>query len=668
MSLGEASSEPPPTDAALTDRFRALGSGRFPYRGGSIGESFRDTARRYPDRPALLTADDHVTYRDLAARAGGIATQLGTGTARPTAAASRSQQPHPEVASGPRVGLLLDHGADMVAAILGALAAGWCYVPLDPTYPAARLRVMAAQAGVATILAHPRYLELAGTIASAAAVVDVGEVPAAPLECAPVDPGQPAYILFTSGSTGVPKGVTHSHRSVLHGIGNHVDNLRIGPGDRLSLVTSFSYDMSVSDLYGAVLSGAALVPVDLRANGLARLADALVHHRVTVYHSTPTVFRYLLDLLRQARGSDFRLPAVRVVLLGGEPVNHTDLHAARAHLADTLHFVNGYGATEATFTVQRHVPAGAPPPGDPGERVLPIGTPLPGYEPVLLDDTGVPLPADASGPAELAVRSDHLALGYWADPDRTREWFREHGRLYRTGDIVRRNGDGQLVYLGRADRQIKVDGHRVELGEVEAHAAALPDVTRAVAVARAGADGGTRVQLFVQPARGATVDPADLRRRLAASAPDHLLPHRVVVVDSFPLTTSGKVDVAALPEPTPATGPVPPSQEPAGDRERLVAKAWCEVLALPAVGRRVSFFDAGGTSLLLARLQYQLTALTGVEIPLVRLLEHPTVAAMAAHLDGDAAGTPLAAAAERMARRRRARGGVRGGEERDGAR
>lgn len=615
----------------------------------TIAEAFAGIARRRADHSAIHTDEGQLSYRELAERAGGVAERLGA--TRP-----------PDADPVPRVGLLLDHGADMVGAILGALAAGWCYVPLDPTYPRARLRAMAAQAGLSVLLTQQCHEQLGASVVAEhpddrAPVVAVDQLPAAPLATVPRDPAGPAYILFTSGSTGRPKGVTHSHRSVLHGIANHVRNLRLRSGDRLSLVSPFSYDMSVPDLYGAILSGAALVPVDLRSHGLGKLADALAHHQVTVYHSTPTVFRYLADYLRGAATG--RLGSVQVVLLGGEAVNRTDLALARAHFAPDCLFINGYGATEATFTVQLHLPATAPVPGGDDEQVLPIGRPLSGYDVVLLDPDGTPLPPEATGPAELAIRSDRLGLGYWRDPERTAERFSQDGTRYRTGDLVRWRDDGQLAYLGRADRQVKVDGHRVELGELEAHAAALPQVARAVAVASSG-DHGTRVALYLQPAHGAVIEPARLREGLAERVPAPLLPQRVVPVASFPLTTTGKVDVAALPEPEqdpPAL--VPPRARPAGDREHLVAGAWCEVLGLPEVSRHANFFDAGGSSLALAHLQYRLAQLAGVEVPLVRLLEHPTVAAMAAHLDGGDGASPLAAATERAQRRHARRGATR---------
>lgn len=617
----------------------------------TIAEAFADIAARYPDQPAVLFDDQRISYAELSGTAGAIATLL--------------THVRPALAPASRVGLLFDHGADMIAAILGTAAAGCCYVPLDPTYPPERLQVMAAQGGLSVVLTRRRLGDLAATVVGDASALLIDDLAADTLTVAQVDPGQPAYILFTSGSTGVPKGVTHSHRSVLHGIANHITNLELGVGDRLSLVTSFSYDMSVSDLYGAILSGGAVVPVDLRSRGLPELAEQMSRHRVSIYHSTPTVFRYLVDYLIDIGGPAHRLPDVRVVLLGGEPAHREDLRLTRTHFASDCRLVNGYGATEASFTVQLHLPVGTSPPGDDREQVLPIGRPLAGYEVVLLDEQGAPLPAGARGPGELAVRSDYLSLGYWADPQRTAERFAEQGRLYRTGDVARWLDDGNLAYLGREDRQVKVNGHRVELGEIEAHVNALPQVARAAARTHTGPDGTTQVHVYVQPSRGTEPDSAQLRQQLAARLPAYLLPHRLIVLAELPLTTSGKVDVRALPAPDlpapgvrdRAAGEHSADQGDARDdaTEALVTRAWCEVLGLGSVGREVSFFDAGGTSLSLTRLQYRLTRLTGVEVPLVRLLEHPTVAAMARHIAGDQVEAPLQRAADRMARRRASR-------------
>jgi amino acid adenylation domain-containing protein len=619
----------------------------------TLAATFGMAARQHADRTAVIEGDREVRYAELAGQAGGIAALIGGATG------SR----HP--AAGEPVGLLLDHGIDMVAAILGVLAAGRCYLPLDTTYPPERLRAMLARAGATVMLSQRRHRPLAAEIlparlGAACRVHEIDEVRPAPFDCVPVDPATPAYILFTSGSTGVPKGVFHCHRSVLHGIANHVGNLGLGPADRLSLVTSFSYDMAVSDLYGALLSGGALVLCDVRSQGMARLADAMDRHGVTVYHSTPTVFRSLTHFLVEMHGPAARLPRVRVALLGGEQTNRTDLRLARTHLGAECVFVNGYGASEASFTLQNHIPVGTGPAegdatGAAEQEVLPIGRPLHGYEPVLLDlADGTPLTAGAAGPAELAIRSDYLALGYWGDPRLTEERFGADGRLYRTGDVVLRLADGQLMHLGRKDRQVKVLGHRIELGEVEAALESMPGVVQAV-VAACPDGAGTELHGFVRLTRGSALVPAELRRLLGQRLPTHMLPRQLSVVAAFPLTVSGKVDVLALLENAPpAYTPPTVRAHPVGERERLVGRIWSEVLGVGEVDRETSFFDAGGNSLLLARLQYRLTRAAGAEIPLVQLAQFPTIAGVARLLDGADQGVDPGLLAQRMDARRNA--------------
>ncbi|HEY6740280.1 MAG TPA: amino acid adenylation domain-containing protein, partial [Actinopolymorphaceae bacterium] len=573
----------------------------FGYHDSTLAEAFADVAAAHAGAPAVLTQDVAITYAELAARAGGVARRL-----------------RESGDIGDRVGLRLDHGIDMISGMLGALAAGRIYVPLDPTYPSARLTQMREQAGIDTVLDS------------------LDDIAPAPFEVTTVAPTEPAYILFTSGSTGRPKGVTHTHRSVLHGIANHVDNLSIGPGDRLSLLTSFSFDMSVSDLYAAVLSGATVVTFDLRRHGFARLAEVLVDRAVTVYHSTPTVFRNLVDVLGPRR-----LPSIRVVVLGGEQVNRSDLRQVRERCARDCVLVNGYGATEASFAIQNHLRASDPEPVYAGE-VVPIGSPLRGYTIRLVDpeDKTVDVTAldDDTEPStgEIAIVSDYLASGYWGDPEQTAARFDAGGRVYRTGDLATRLPDGALLYLGRSDRQVKVRGHRLELAEVEAQLAALPEVARAVAVARSVPHGGTEVIGYVQRRSGTSdaaaraLDAARLRDRLRDRVPDFMVPRTLVVVDRFVLTPTGKVDHAALPEPT--VDEADPGPSPANATAGLVARAWHAALGVPAIGTDVNFFDAGGDSLALARLQRELARL-GHDVDLQVLLAHPTIEDLADLLD-----------------------------------
>ncbi|MEU8301510.1 AMP-binding protein [Micromonospora sp. NPDC048909] len=553
---------------------------------------FGDVAAACPEHTAVLGETQQLSYAELAGLAGGYADALVSAGARP----------------GDRVALLTAHGARTIAAILGALAAGCAYVPLDPGFPPRRLRHMLNAADVRTVLCAAEHEELArrlGVDRPELRLVAVDEVRPAPLRPVPVDPDALAYVLFTSGSTGVPKAVGQTHRNLLHVVRNQIDTLEIGPADRLSLLASFSFDAAIPDLYPALLTGAAVIPVDLRRHGLSHAVEQLVRHGATVYHSTPTVYRFLLD----TPGVE-RLDRVRVVLLGGEQATHTDAARGRGRFAPGCVLVNGYGATEMTFAARYALPLAEADPAATGP--LPIGTALPGYQ-LRLAETG-----------EIVVRGEHLAPGY-LDQDSDRFGVDPDGvPAYRTGDLGERLPGGELRCLGRLDRQVKVRGFRVELTEIESLLAAEPGVAAVRAIARDG-----ELLAYVRPA-GDPVDPAALRAALARQLPDYALPRAVVPVDEFPLTVSGKVDERALPDPT---RPVPAGAQPASPTEQAVHDIWCAVLGRDAVARTDNFFDIGGQSLLLGQVQQRLAERFGVRLPMLRLFGHPTVAAQARLLD-----------------------------------
>ncbi|MFD2767150.1 non-ribosomal peptide synthetase [Micromonospora eburnea] len=636
--------------------------------GETIPAAFAAQVRQHPDRPAVLTEDAVVTYRQLAAAVAATAATVGP-------------------ARGGQAALLCRHGVNTVTALLAALVAGRAYVPLEPTFPARRLAHILADSAADVLLVDAAHAEQAEQLVKlvdrpglrVVEVAGLGDAPELDAVLAalasPAAPDDPAYVLYTSGSTGAPKGVVQSHRNVLFGIANQVRNFAITPGDRTSVLTSFGYDMAVTDTFGAILSGAAAVPVDIRTHGLGHLARALARHRVTIYHSTPTVYRYLCASL----GPTGTLPDIRAVLLGGEEVTRHDVELARRHFTPDTVFVNGYGTTEISFAAQYHLPADAAL----DRTVVPVGYPLDGIEVLLLDEAGV-----AGDTGEVVVRCPHVALGYWRLPELTAQRFGERDgvRTYRTGDIARRLPDGRLEFLGRADRLVKIRGYRVELGEIEVQLAALPGVGQAAVVARprAGAPASTEKEIigYVVPtpadrdsATQCGLDPAALRTALAASLPDFMVPRAVVVVDALPMGTTGKLDVAALPAP-PQSGTEGVAADPV---EHAVAAIWAEVLGVAHVDRDTSFTELGGHSLLLALVQERLETGFGHRVPLARLFELSTVATLAAYLrtvgtpanaahdvgavdapaaaPGDDAG--LARVAGRMRRRREARTGDR---------
>lgn len=613
----------------------------------SIPARFWRWAGDRPERPAVVAGDGTWSYGRLAGLAATVTTALR------------------ELAGEPRVALLLDHGAATVGAILGTLTAGGVYVPLDPAYPPVRLAAILADAGAEVVLTSAAHRPLAGALAPSARIVDLDELPAVTGDraagmAAAVPSDAPAYILYTSGSTGRPKGVVQTHRNVLHQVRTHTDNLGIGPGDRLSVLSSFGFDMAVTDTFSALLNGAAAVPVDLHRCGMAGLGEALVAREATVYHSTPTVFRHLLDAI----GEGGRLPSVRAVVLGGEQVLRADLDRWRRHFPDHCVFVNGYGATEISFAVQNHLTMADVVAGrGTGDGVVPIGHPLDGAETTMLAPDG--RPACLAG--EIVIRSPYLAR-YWRNPEADAERFSQDAggtRAYRTGDLGRRLPDGRIAYLGRLDRQVKVRGHRVELGEVEAALAALDEVARAAVVARevdtrAGPE--RRIVAYVVGAGGSAPDPVALRHELERTLPRFTLPAVIVPLDALPLTATGKVDARALPEPTDAALPLGIASLPGGSGlggataprlARAVADAWSAVLGLPEVATDVSFFDLGGHSLLMTQVQQRLEAFLGRQVPLTTLYAYPTVTSLAQYLAGTAPDARThREVSTRMARRR----------------
>ncbi|MGV9297331.1 amino acid adenylation domain-containing protein [Amycolatopsis sp. NPDC003676] len=581
----------------------------FPADATSIAHRFAEICQQFPANPAILTDTETLTYEELAARAAGTAALLRSGT-------------------GP-VGLLLPHGPAHIVAIVAAALTGRPYVPLDPHHPPDRLAAILSHAGATTVLTDPEHQPLCDRIAPTLTVHQLSTVESRPADIT-ASGDSLAYVLYTSGSTGKPKAVAQPHANVLFQVRNHVDNFRISPADRLGLLTSFGFDMAVTDLFSALLSGAAVVPFDVAAHGVTALGEVLAKHEVTVYHSTPTMFRYLTDSL-----GDRRLPALRAVLLGGEQVRRDDVERARRVGAPDCVFVNGYGATEISFVTQHHLGPDAVMDGE----VVPVGRQLPGVEVVLLDPAG----RRTCLRGEITVLSQHIAPGYWRDPSASAGKFVTIDGVpaYRTGDLARRLPDGTLMHLGRADRQVKIRGYRVELGEVEAALCAQPGVAQAVAVA-----GQSEILAYVVP-RGSRPDPASLLDALARKLPHYLVPRSVTVLDTFPLTSTGKVDVRALPVPSPA-------RRPQGDVRQAITRAWSTVLGLPNPPRDKDFFALGGHSAQVPVLKRLLEEELGVEIPLGRFFDHPTITALADSLATNPDGA-LDRVGDRMSRRRAAR-------------
>jgi amino acid adenylation domain-containing protein len=575
---------------------------------GSIDGRFARVARRFAQRPAVVERGRVTTYAELDRAAWRVARALRLRLAE---------------VPGP-VALLFEPGAALFSAMLGTLRAGRFYVPLDPAQPEPRLEAVWKGLGAAVLVADGPRRELGRRLAGdAVAVWDAGALEPADEASgsAAAGPDDLAYVLFTSGSTGIPKGVMQSHRNVLHNVWKSSAALRLAPEDRLTLLSSPSVGASVSDLFGALLNGAAICPHPLSGDGLRLLPEFLARERITVYHSVPSVFRTLASTFDGAED----LSRVRVVRLGGEPVLASDLDLYRNRFSRSCVFHVGYGATE--INVIRHWSAGRDTPWPGGS---PLGYAVEGTEVVILDGEGRP----TDGRGEIAIRARTLSPGYWRDPERTAAAFRPvegHPgvREYRTGDLGTILPDGCLIHLGRRDDQLKIRGHRVEISEVEAAMRSVPGVREAVAGTRRSS-GAPRLTAWVVRGGGSPPDAASLRRALSSRLPAALVPTAFVFLDALPRSPSGKLDRSALPEPS-ADRPALETafREPDGGVEAAAAAAFREILGLGRVGADDDFFDLGGDSLSAVELLAALGRTLGAELSAADLLEAPTPAGLA---------------------------------------
>lgn len=540
------------------------------------------------------------------------------------------------------VALLLDHGVHTVVAMLGVLAAGRAYVPLDPAYPRAQIEAMLADSGARLVISRGAELALARELGRGIALLDLETLPGGSKKIALHDlaarstADSHACILYTSGSTGTPKGIVHTHRTIQHLVYGHTLDYALAAEDHLALLVSTSYAASLSEIFGAMLSGSSLSLASMKKLGVANLADWVRREGITVLKLPVSPFRVFLRSLEP--GSTF--PAVRLVLLGGDALFRKDVEKFRAHFSEQCLLVNRLASTESLSTARLRIERASALP----EAVVPVGYADHDAEVLILDNGGHPVPPGTLG--QIAVRSRYLSPGYFRRDDLTRAVFvpgpTQDARVtLMTGDLGRLRPDGCLEHLGREDQQIKLRGYRVELAAVEAALSALDDVKEAAANVYAPPDdsldndGSKRLVGYVVPTAGKKLSVAMLRAALARSLPDFMIPSTFVVLAELPRTATGKPDRRALPAPD-KTRPLVDgtSIPPRTVVELRIAEIWTDVLGLPRVGVGDNFFDLGGDSLLLLRAHARIRASFGIDVPIVELFAHPTIARAASYLAG----------------------------------
>ncbi|CAO3437374.1 amino acid adenylation domain-containing protein [Azospirillum endophyticum] len=595
-----------------------------------VGSAILARAGETPDAVAVQTEAGPLTYGTLARSARAIARSLrrrGIGPER-------------------RVAVALDRGPDLLPALLGVLLAGAAYVPLDPAQPQARIADILDQAGASLLIAPPGAIISSAVIETATpdALIQDGQATdddSAPPPCP--HPEQAAYVIFTSGSTGKPKGVTVRHAGLSNLLRAMATRLPLAPQDRWLAVTTVGFDIATLELFAPLIAGATIVLAPEAAQrdpaALLRLAE---RHGTGVLQATPASWAMLAELDSPA------WTGLRA-LTGGEALPGP---LAERLLARGVNLLNVYGPTETTIWSTALPVDGS---GDAAAPAVPIGGPLDNTGLYVLDGALNPLPPGAEG--ELWIGGDGLARGYHRRPDLTAAAFlpdpfapRDGARMYRTGDLVRRRADGALVFLGRSDFQVKLRGHRIELGDIEAALLAQPGVAAAVVRLWDGGPGSGPDAAFLaayaaghaaasdlSPARDGGLDGDRLRVALAERLPAAMVPAVVTVLPALPLNPNGKVDRNALPRPGKPRAAV--HVPPQGDTELWLAGIWHKILGLDAVGRDDDFFALGGNSLSATRLVAAIRRENGADLPLAELYRNPTIAALAAHLSAYA-GAP----------------------------
>jgi amino acid adenylation domain-containing protein len=594
-----------PNDTQLEKVTRA---GESDTRSSCIHTLFEEQMRRSPESVAVTCGEQRLTYRELDRWANGIAHRLVEQGVGPEAL----------------VGIGAGRSLEMVVGVVAILKAGGAYLPLDPSYPAERLRFMLADSGAEIALVEPNSGHLAG------ADVELIEIDGESEEEPPandVEPSNLAYVIYTSGSTGRPKGVEVTHRAVV-GLVCGQSYVPFGPERHHLCISPLAFDASTFDLWAPLLHGGRCVVFPEAVPTVAALERTMVEENVDTVFLTTSLFNTIIEEKPES------LHTVKWLLTGGEAISISHVREALAALPEAA-IVNCYGPTEATtFTtvhqVERPLPSEA--------RTIPIGRPIEDTYVRVLSPTMEEVPVGKEG--ELYIGGPRVARGYRGHPGLTRSRFvpdpdgRAGDRLYRSGDLVRQLASGEIEFVGRIDKQVKLRGFRIEPGEVEAVLREHPEVRSAAVLVR-GEGTAQRLVAYLVAANGG-VDSAEMKRYAADRLPPHMVPGAIVELDSLPLTANGKLDRRRLPEPK-AQVATAARRRPETEVERRLAEIWCSVLGVEDVGAEDDFFSLGADSLQAVRVIARVHLELGVELPLKAFLDGATVAELAERVEAGTA-------------------------------
>jgi amino acid adenylation domain-containing protein len=578
--------------------------------GQSIPSRFEHQVEKYPDRPAVRDKNRELTYKKLDRAANQIARAiLDQGTP--------GEEP---------VALIFDLGPQAIAAILGVLKSGKPYVFLDPGLSSDRNDFILTDSGARLMVSDAANFSKASSYGGLSAL-NIDECPDTSRwsnERLVVAPDSPACLVYTSGSTGVPKGVVQTHRSLLAVTMNYTNCFHLTCEDRLSFFYSSGVIAAVRIMWLALCNGATLCIYDLRGDGILNLPDWLRQERITLFTSVASVFRNFTRILTEAD----QFPDLRLIRLGGEPTLPKDVESYKKHFSKNCLLVNRIGSTEtgtySWFCMDKETPIKG--------RTVPVGYPMEGYEISLLDEDGEEVGANQIG--EIVVKSSYLPSGFWNRPELTEASFLPlpggEERMYRTGDLGRRLPDGCLIHVGRKDHQVKMRGHRIEVAEIEEVLRSLDAVRETVVVPWKGPDGEQHLVAYFIAEAERTPSITALRRELTQKLPGYMVPAYFVQLDELPRAAGGKISRGALPSPGRLRPKLcVPLVAPRNATEVKLARLCAEVLGLDTVGVHDSFLELGGDSLRAMQLVSRMVDAFQIKLSVRALLDSPTIADMA---------------------------------------
>jgi amino acid adenylation domain-containing protein len=583
----------------------------------SISARFERQVEKYPAHPAVKTKTKTLSYSEL--------NQASNKIARFICATGGE--------SAETVGLMLNTGIDMIIAILSVLKAGKTWVALDPGHPADRTSFILEDSGAKIILTNDENMSIAArSVPKDDLLINMDAIDptlSGDNLNIPVSSHSFANIIYTSGSSGRPKGVIHTHRLQLHNIWLHTNSFGIDADDRVSLLSSFGFLAGITAMLRALLNGACLLPFSIKNEGILKLRDWLGDEGITIYQSVPTVFRQLMSTL----SPDEKFPKMRIVHLGGEAVHRKDVELYQRHFGAQCLLVSNYGSSETATLSQYFIG----PETKLEKEVVPVGFPVEDKEILILDSEGGNAAKGQIG--EIAVKSAFLAEGYWRNAEMTSQRFildplQKDVRIFKTGDMGYIGPNAGLVITGRKDNQVKIGGQRLELSEIENVLLAHPQLKSCAVAIQQGTTSESYLAAYLEAKNQERPSITSLRSHLKQKLPDFMIPSKFVFLRSMPLLPNGKIDRRSLPAPDRvrpelATAYVAPQNVV----EKRVAEIWRELLGIDEIGINDDFFDLGGQSLSATQLASRINEQFKIAIPLRFIFEMPTVKEISALIE-----------------------------------